>query len=134
MPQVPDVIPEGNEKRVVTMKLPLGIVVQVFQWSNYIDVTILMASQPGQDGVCGNFNGNFGDDTTMAIMSRSAARVPAGKSLLSGTPFIEYTVAMDKMVKAECSATRLQGGKSHCVNFGLTGSAKGSCMFDYCFG
>merc|ERR1719291_1297454 len=105
------------------MKLPLGIVVQVFQWSNYIDVTIVMAPQPGQDGVCGNANGNFGDDSTSAIMDRNAARVALGKSMLSGQPVIEYTMAMDKMVKAECSSTRLTGGRKHCVDFGLTGNA-----------
>merc|ERR1740121_2560411 len=87
--EVPDVVPEGNQKWVVTMNLPLGIVVRVFQWSNYVDVTISMAPQPGQDGVCGNFNSNQGDDTTQAIMHRLAARVATGKSLLSGTPIIE---------------------------------------------
>merc|ERR1719382_714659 len=56
--KVPDVIPEGNEKRVVHMDLPLGVKVTGFQWSNYMDVEIEMSKQPGQDGVCGNFNGN----------------------------------------------------------------------------
>jgi hypothetical protein len=132
--EVPDVVPEGNEKRVVTMTLPLGIVVKVFQWSNYVDVTISMAPQPGQDGVCGNFNGNQGDDTTQAIFSRLGARVAAGKSILSGTPTIEYTPQMDKMVKAECTSTKLTTGRSKCQSFGLSGNTFNSCLFDECFG
>merc|ERR1719382_1757319 len=59
--QVPDVVPAHNEKRVVHMTLPLGIRVHVFQWSNYIDVQVHMTAQTGQDGVCGNFNGNHAD-------------------------------------------------------------------------
>merc|ERR1711957_172213 len=77
--EVPDVIPEGNEKRIVHMNLPLGVKVTVFQWGNYMDVQVEMSKQPGHDGVCGNFNQNMGDDTTQAIMARIGARVPRGE-------------------------------------------------------
>merc|ERR1719382_307780 len=65
--EVPDVIPEGNEKRIVHMELPLGVKVRVYQWNNYVDVEIEMSPQPQQDGVCGNFNGNHADDTTQSV-------------------------------------------------------------------
>merc|ERR1712014_231942 len=97
--EVPDVIPEGNEKRIVHMDLPLGVKVTVYQWKNYLDVQIVMPKQPGHDGVCGNFNGNMGDDTTQNIMTRIGARVPPSENLLSGKAFIEFTSAMQKMMK-----------------------------------
>jgi hypothetical protein len=133
-PEVPDVVPEGNEKRVVSIALPHGIRVTVFQWSNYIDVTIKMSPQPGQDGVCGNFNGNQADDTTQAIMSRIGARIHSGQSLLSGSPTVVYTHQMEKMVKVECSSTKLASGRDTCTKFGLAGTLFHSCVFDECFG
>jgi hypothetical protein len=133
---LPDVIPEGNEKRVVHMHLPLEVKVTVFQWRNYLDVQIYMPQQRGQDGVCGNFNQNQGDDTTRAIMARVGARVPAGQSILSGTAPIEWTPQMDKMMKAECAADRLAAGRAACAKYlaGVAGNAIRSCEFDYCFG
>merc|ERR1712061_912611 len=109
--EVPDVVPEGNEKRVVHMSLPLGVKVTVFQWNNYMDVQIEMSKQPGQDGVCGNFNGNQGDDTTQAIMARIGARVHPAETILSGRALIEWTPQMDKMMQAECSGTTRAAGQ-----------------------
>merc|ERR1712039_51095 len=91
---VPDVVPEGNEKRIVHIDLPLGVKVTVFQWDNYVDAQIDMTPQPSQDGVCGNFNGNQGDDTTQSIMARVGARVHPGDDLLSGRPMIQFTSQM----------------------------------------
>jgi len=132
---VPDVIPEGNEKRVVHMDLPLGVKVTVFQWSNYMDVQIEMSKQPGQDGVCGNFNDNQGDDTTQAIMARIGARVRPGEGLLSGAALIEWTPQMNQMMQVECSATTRAAGQAKCTQYlGAAGNAVNSCTFDYCFG
>jgi len=133
--EVPDVIPEGNEKRVVRMHLPLDVKVTVFQWKNYLDVQIEMPKQPGQDGVCGNFNGNPGDDTTQSIMARVGARVRPSENLLSGAATIEWTPQMGKMLKAECSATTRAAGHGKCVEYlGPAGRIVDSCTFDYCFG
>jgi len=134
--KLPDVIPEGNEKRVVRMSLPLGVKVSVFQWGNYLDVQIEMAPQPGQDGVCGNFNGDHGDDTTQAIMKRIGARVRPAANLLSGKAVIEFTPQMDKMMAAECAHATLIAGQARCTKF--LGAAAGdeikACTFDMCFG
>jgi len=136
--EVPDVIPEGNEKRIVHMSLPLGITVNVYQWSNYIDVTITMSAQPGQDGVCGNFNGNHADDTTETIMQRVGARVRPAESLLSGQAHIEFTPQMQKMMAAECDQAKQGEAQAHCTTFlgGLVSTANmlDACKFDYCFG
>jgi hypothetical protein len=134
--QVPDVIPEGNEKRVVRMDLPLGVTVTVFQWANYMDVEIEMPPQPGQDGVCGNANGNPGDDTTQAIMQRIGARVHPGESLLSGTPTIAWTTGMERMMLAECAASVRSSGHATCVGFLGPDAVNivNACTFDMCFG
>merc|ERR1712107_115853 len=133
---VADVIPEGNEKRIVHMELPLGVKVSVFQWDNYLDVQIEMSPQPGQDGVCGNFNGDHGDDTTQSIMKRIGARVRPGEGLLSGQAMIAFTPQMDKMMAAECPAPTLSAGQAKCAS--LLGAAPPleikSCAFDMCFG
>merc|ERR1712039_1139058 len=73
--EVPDVVPEGNEKRIVHMELPLGVKVRVYQWGNYMDVQVEMSPQPEQDGVCGNFNGDHADDTPQSVIDRVGARV-----------------------------------------------------------
>jgi len=136
--EVPDVVPEGNEKRIVRMTLPLGIKVDVFQWFNYVDVTITMAPQVSQDGVCGNFNGNQGDDTTQTIMQRIGARVQPSQSFLSGQAKIDFTHQMKQMFAAECPAAKQLEASAHCTtNLGELVSVTNildSCKFDYCFG
>jgi len=134
--EVPDVVPEGNEKRIVHMDLPLGVRVVVYQWENYMDVKIVMTKQPGHDGVCGNFNGNMGDDTTQAIMARIGARVPRSENLLSGRAVIEWTPQMEQMLKAECAASKRAAGHAACARSlgGVVGHEVDSCTFDYCFG
>mmetsp|Transcript_57638 Transcript_57638/g.150153 ORF Transcript_57638/g.150153 Transcript_57638/m.150153 type:complete len:309 (-) Transcript_57638:103-1029(-) len=132
-----DVVPEGNEKRIVHMDLPLGVKVHVYQWNNYVDVQIEMSAQPNQDGVCGNFNGNHGDDTTDAIIKRVGARVRPSEKLLSGQAMIEFTPQMKAMLAAECPAAQQARAQGMCsASLGL---AQGdilvqSCIFDDCFG
>ena len=58
---------EGKALHVVHITMPSGVQVEVNRWNepgegSYINVTITMPSQPGQDGHCGNFNGNPADD------------------------------------------------------------------------
>merc|ERR1719343_1920269 len=136
--EVPDVVPEGNEKRIVHMELPLGVKVRVYQWGNYVDVQIEMSPQPEQDGVCGNFNGNHADDTTQSIIQRVGARVRPSENLLSGQAMIEFTPQMQRMMAAECAATRQASAQAFCsTSLGVTNAGATlvrSCMFDECFG
>merc|ERR1712060_46294 len=135
--EVPDVVPEGNEKRIVHMQLPLGVKVRVYQWSNYMDVQIEMSPQPGQDGVCGNFNGDHGDDSTQAIIQRIGARVRPGDSLLSGQALIQFTPQMQKMMHAECAATKVASAQALCsssLGVAADHAIVQSCVFDECFG
>merc|ERR1719222_381240 len=112
---VPDVIPQGNQKRVVHMNLPLGVQVAVYRWENYLDVRITMSAQPGQDGVCGNFNGNHGDDTTQSIIARVGARVRPAENMLSGSDRIEFTSQMKQMLEARCAAPLRAQGQAKCA-------------------
>jgi len=134
---VPDVVPEGNEKRVFHMDLPLDVHVTVFQWKNYLDVTIEMPAQPGQDGACGNFNGDASDDTTERIMSRVGAQIDGGAGFLSGRAQIEFTPQMEKMTAAECVGARHTRAQSECTRIlgqGAPALELKSCVFNICFG
>jgi len=135
--EVPDVVPEGNEKRIVHMNLPLGVKVSVYQWDNYVDVKIEMSPQPSQDGVCGNANGNHADDTTQAIIQRVGARVRPSQNMLSGKAMIEFTPQMAKMMARECDAMKQASYQAHCsASLGVPAGELivKSCTFDYCFG
>jgi len=60
---------------------PLGVGLTVNRQENYINVALRMDPMTGgQDGLCGNFNGNGGDDSLEMIEERDP-RVPAGESL-----------------------------------------------------
>jgi len=51
------------------------------RWDSHVDARITMRRQVGgQDGLCGNFNGDIADDTTELIMARGA-EVSADESL-----------------------------------------------------
>jgi len=129
------VVPEGNEKRVVHMQLPTGVQVNVFQWKNYMDVEIKMEPQVGQDGVCGNFNGNMGDDTTEAIMKRIGHLVHRNEDMLSGQATVVFTSAMGMMMAKECPASMQKEGRALCESgLGVQSNQVNSCIFDYCFG
>jgi len=135
--EVPDVVPEGNEKRIVHMTLPLGVKVRVYQWGNYVDVQVEMSAQPGQDGVCGTINGNMHDDTTQAIFQRIGARVRPAENILSGRAMIEFTPQMQKMMAAECPAAKQASSQQLCsTSLGLASGdiLVNSCTFDQCFG
>merc|ERR1719210_2998049 len=66
---------EGKAMHVVHLQLPRNVNVQVNRWmeaseGNYINAKIRMPAQPGQDGHCGNFNGNQADDDRLQIRAR----------------------------------------------------------------
>jgi len=81
---LPVVVPEGNEKCVVHMQLLTCAQMNVFQRENYMDVDIKTEPQAGLYGVCGNFNGDIGDDTTHAILKRIGHLVHRNEDLSSG--------------------------------------------------
>jgi len=65
----------GKNLKILHINLPEGMHLQVNQWSNpeegfFINTEVEMTPQPGQDGHCGNFNGNAADDDRLAIRAR----------------------------------------------------------------
>merc|ERR1712241_523633 len=66
---------QGKMLHVVHVKLPLGVTMEINRWNepsegSYMNVRLTMSPQLGQDGHCGNFNGNRADDTRVAVRSR----------------------------------------------------------------
>merc|ERR1719282_811686 len=60
---------------VVHLSLPMGVNVQINRWTEasegkYINAKITMPAVPGQDGHCGNANGNAADDERLQIRAR----------------------------------------------------------------
>jgi len=124
------------DKHIVHMDLPLGVHLQIMRWANHLNVRITMAPRAGgQDGFCGNFNGNAADDSTQAIKSRIGQRIPANELLFNhpaqvgpgGHPVTIADCAEAKRTHAMkiCKADQPNVEKRQLVE---------SCVFDVCFG
>ena len=117
-------------KHIVHIDAPLGVHLQVMRWANHINVKITMRPRAGgQDGVCGNFNGNADDDTTEQIMAR-AGRVPPNECIFHHQtppkPPPNTQCPDGKMVQAKilCKKERPEA----------TGELLQACAFDVCIG
>jgi hypothetical protein len=126
------------EKHIVHMDLGSGadrVHLQVMRWANHLNVRITMSAREGQDGACGNFNGNAVDDSTAAIKARIGQRV-APSELIFNVP-AQVGPAGRHVTIADCPQTKRQHGMELCK-----GSQPGvqsqslleSCVFDVCFG
>jgi len=124
-------------KKIVHMYLPGDIQMHVYRWSNYMDLKITMAPLAGgQDGSCGNFNGDPGDDTTDAIFARIGARVAKQDLLFRRNAKPVWTTEMADMFKATCPQDQKDAGQLNCQKELQNPDSVQlqSCMFDYCFG
>merc|ERR1719378_1682345 len=124
------------EKHIVHMDLPGGVHLQIMRWANHLNVRITMAARPeGQDGLCGNFNGNVLDDSTEAIKSRIGQRVPADE-LLFNHPAQVGPGGQAKTI-ADCPQTKRDHAMEICKTSQPTVTSKQlveTCVFDVCFG
>merc|ERR1712079_372437 len=132
---------DESKKKIVHVKIgdgtPEGITVQINRWTGspgneYVNWRISMHSRPGQDGHCGNFNGNAADDDRLAVRERvGKTGVPAGPELL----FAEKTpiTASNRPDVNDCPTDTLHKAGADCkATFGGM-SPKMSCLTDYCF-
>merc|ERR1712106_1269598 len=80
-----------QKKKIVHVKIadgsPEGLLVQVNRWTasagnEYVNWKITMHSRPGQDGHCGNFNGNAADDDRLQVRQRVGKTGVAQSELL----------------------------------------------------
>jgi len=126
------------ERKIVHMYLPGDIQMHVYRWSNYMDLKITMAPLAGgQDGSCGNFNGDPADDTTDAIFARIGARVAPGDLLFHRNAQLVFTPEMAQMLTNTCPQQTQNDGRAFCqqsLGMGASQINLMSCLFDYCFG
>jgi len=131
----------AQKKKIVHVKIAdgtaEGITIQVNRrtgspGNEYVNWKISMHSRHGQDGHCGNFNGNAVDDDRLAVLDRVGNKgIPAGPELLFAT---KTPVAnADGPDINDCPTATLEAAKANCkATFGGM-SPKMSCLTDYCF-
>jgi len=134
--ELPDKAAAVFDRHILHMRLPMGVSITVFRWNNYMDLRIRMPQQAGQDGSCGNFNGNPADDTTDQIFARIGARVPYNELIFRHHQDVRVSGEMERMIAADCPASTLDQAKAKCTRELSAPSAldMDSCVFDFCFG
>lgn len=118
---------------VVHIKLPGGGSIQVNRWPNFINAMITSTKMPGgQDGVCGNFNGNADDDAGAQLHERFGQGVQRSEDLFPS--YLPLHVPTAKPSPKRCKSDQLAQFESKCL--GRISAAKGwslaECMGDYC--
>merc|ERR1719336_2596702 len=116
---------------------PEGIMIQVNRWmedseGHYINIRITMHPQPGQDGHCGNFNGNAADDDRVQVRSRlGKVGVPQGELLFkTKTPVVQA----NRPNINDCEASKLDQAKALCKKKEGKLIPSLGCLVDICFG
>merc|ERR1719401_1567881 len=136
---------DGNQNnfpvQMVKAWLPRLVHLTVNRWAKHVDAIIRMVQQPGgQDGHCGNFNGNPNDDTKELIDERAGAPVLVEASLFppgSESGSKAATPDRDAISLADCpSATSTKARKLCEAAFGamVAKDQVEACIFDVCFG
>jgi len=128
----------GMAMHVVHLQLPLGVSVQVNRWmeaseGNYINAKVHMSAQPGQDGHCGNFNGNQADDDRLQIRARvgTTGVAPADLLFLGGKIPV---VQANRPDINNCEASKLDSAKLLCKKKENKFIPSMACLIDVCFG
>jgi len=122
------------EKHIVHMELPLGVHLQIMRWANHLNVRITMQPREGgQDGSCGNFNGNAADDSTAAIKGRIGQRV-AASDLIFNVP-AQVGPGGKHVTVADCVQQKREHATQVCKakQPQAAGELLESCIFDVCF-
>jgi len=124
--------------RTLDAQLPHGVRLTVNRWRDHIDAMITASPQPGgQDGHCGNFNGDGGDDTVQAIQQRDSHQVRADQGLFGESPapssdhhqrsLSDCADEVRRRAEERCSIAVSQAGGKATEDF------MKSCVFDVCF-
>jgi len=138
--ELPEPIDKAQTHRPVhgiELELPLGVRLTVNRWAKHLDVIITMRPQQGgQDGHCGNFNGNSTDDSADLIKSRMDLRV-SEQDLLFPKASID-TSEPEEITLADCAAELRASAEAQCLQRRVgengTESFVEACIFDLCFG
>merc|ERR1711870_232184 len=129
---------EGKALHGVHLQLPLGVSVQVNRWmeaseGNYINAKVHMSAQPGQDGHCGNFNGNQADDDRLQIRARVGTTGVSPADLLFPGGKIPVVQANRPDIN-NCEASKLDSAKLLCKKKENKFIPSMACLIDVCFG
>jgi len=129
-----DTAMQSFERHIVHVDLPNNLHIQVMRWSHHVNVRITMPAAPGgQDGHCGNFDGNSADDTTSAIAARMGNGCAQSESLF--LTFIAYQTGK-VMTLNDCPPQKQAEAKAECLRQrpGLAALAAdlNACTFDGC--
>jgi len=131
----------GKALHIVHIKVndgtPEGVQIQINRWTeasegHYINVRITMHAQPGQDGHCGNFNGNPADDARPMVRSRLGTTGVPPQELLFATK--TPVVKGNRPDINNCEPSTLAGAKSKCKAKEHKFIPSMSCLIDVCFG
>lgn len=117
--------------KVVHLALPNNVKMQVNRWPNFINSAIKMAKREGQDGICGNFNGDLNDDMGKELHQRFGSGVRKDE-LLFGAPIpllIPKALPSDK----RCPPDRKKRAEAIChQEETAAGWSFAECMGDVC--
>jgi len=117
--------------KVVHMRLPHGVFVQVNRWPNFINSKITMAMQVDQDGVCGNFNGEAQDDVGQALHKRFGHGVSSGEDVFSNP--IPWHSPQKMPSSKRCSPAKMAQAKNICrLAAKQEGWSFAECLGDVC--
>lgn len=98
--------------KVVHIHLPGEVTMQVNRWPNFINGMISMSKREGQDGICGNFNGDAADDMGKALHDRFGGGV-AHEELLFSQP-IALRIPKTLPSSRRCVPERLKRAQDIC--------------------
>jgi len=132
---------EGKALHIVHIRIedgsPEGLQIQVNRWmeaseGDYINVKITMHKQPGQDGHCGNFNGDPADDDRLQVRARVGKTGVDPSMLMFGTktPVVEA----NRPNINDCPAQKLEEAKATCKERERKFIPSMACLIDVCFG
>merc|ERR1711874_578571 len=129
---------EGKALHVMHITLPNSVQVQINRWNepeegSYINVKIMMPKQPGQDGHCGNFNGNQADDDRLQIRARVGTTGVAASALIFAGAKIPVGQANRPDIN-NCARPKLEDAKSRCKAKEKKFIPSMACLIDVCFG
>jgi len=128
----------GKALHVVHVMLPLGVTLEINRWNEpqegqYMNTRISMGAQPGQDGHCGNFNGNPGDDSRTAVRSRvGTTGVPQGELIFPGAKTPVSPGARPDL--NNCPEGELNAAMAKCKAAEHTTFPSHACLIDTCLG
>jgi hypothetical protein len=125
---------EGKSFHVLHITLPNQVTMQINRWNEpgegrYINVKITMPPQAGQDGDCGNFNGNPADDQRLLVRTRLGKNgVPANELMFPGVK-----TAVNQGIE-DCSDQLLTSAHEQCKKVSSSFWPSMSCLVSVCHG